>query len=187
CIAEYCFHFDNTDQIDLMGVGWFDPCVDMPGDNVSLIVRDGNGMVVYEASGPKNAMWTYDQLTSTNALNQQYAVNNHNRPVLLDNGDLLRISGKNANNSGCGGSLGNGYVIVVYDAPIQDTYYYRIKLLIAPYNYTVGQNGARSFGTWSPGAEISWNNDMDQNSCFPNIGQGPGLNPFLGSFDFVVY
>jgi cysteine-rich repeat protein len=187
CVAEYCFHFDNTDQVDLMNIDWFDDCVDMPGNNVMITVRDANNQVVYQGSGPKEGMWTYDQLTSTAAAGNQYEVYNHDRAIMLDNGDLLRISGKNSNNSGCGGSLGNGYVIMTYDAPLADTYYNRIKLLVAPYNHTVGGAGVRNFGAWTAGGELSWNDDMYMYSCFPLFGIGPSLTAFTGSMSFTVY
>lgn len=45
--------------------------------------------------------------------------------VNLDNGDILRISGRNA-------------------------YYDRIKLLVAPYKHTVGVIAPRGFGSWTP-------------------------------------
>jgi hypothetical protein len=153
----------------------------------SIIVRDANDNVVYEASGAKQGVWTYDQLTSTQALGNQYEVYNHDRIITLDNGDLLRISGKNANNSGCGGSLGNGYVIMTYDGPLADIYYNRIKLLVAPYNQTVGGAVPRSFGAWTPGGELSWNDDQYMYSCFPNFGPGPSLTTFIGSVSFTVY
>jgi cysteine-rich repeat protein len=187
CVAEFCFRFDNTDQTDLMDIGWFDACVDMPGANVQLTVRDANNMVVYQGSGPKVGVWTYDQLTSTSAGGNQYEVYNHDRIITLDNGDLLRISGKNSNNGGCGGSLGNGYVIMTYDDPLADTYYNRIKLLVAPYNHTVGGNAPRNFGAWTAGGELSWNDDEYMYSCFPNFGPGPSLTAFTGSFEFTVF
>jgi hypothetical protein len=99
----------------------------------------------------------------------------------------LRISGKNSNNSGCGGSLGNGYVIATYDSPLFDIYYNRIKLLVAPYNHTVGGLSPRNFGAWTAGGELSFNADMDMYSCHPLFGPGPALTPFIGSVSFTVY
>ncbi|MCA9656883.1 MAG: DUF4215 domain-containing protein [Myxococcales bacterium] len=187
CTNENCFSFTNTDQEDLMGADWFDACVDAVGNNVEITVRDPNDQVIYQASGTKVGSWSYDQLTSTASLNIQYNVANHDRIIKLDNGDLLRISGKNSSNSGCGGSQGNGYVIMTYDDPINSTYYNNIKLLVAPYLHTVGNNNARNFGAWTPGGELSWNNDMNMFSCFPNFGQGPSLTPYIGSFSVRVY
>ncbi len=187
CVAEYCFHLANTDQVDLMGSDWFDDCVDMPGDNVMITVRDADNMVVYQASGPKVGAWSYDQLTSTAIAGHQYEVYNHDRIITLDNGDLLRISGRNSSNSGCGGSLGNGYVIVIYDAPLADIYYNRIKLLVAPYNFTIGLAGPRNFGAWTALGELSWNGDQDMYSCHPLFGPGPSLAGFVGSVSVTVF
>jgi cysteine-rich repeat protein len=189
CQPESCWSFTNTDQEDLVGgvpgAGWFDPCVDAVGDNVEITIRDENDMIVYQAQGAKVGVWTYDNLTSTNA--NQYDVVNHDRVISLDNGDLLRISGKSANNGGCGGSQGNGYVIMTYDDPINSTYYNNIKLLVAPYRHTVSNNNLRSFGDWTADDEISWNDDMNQFSCFPFFGGGPALNGFLGSASVRVF
>ncbi|MEZ4427301.1 MAG: DUF4215 domain-containing protein [Nannocystaceae bacterium] len=187
CALENCFKFSNTDQEDLMGPNWFDACVDAPGTNITIVVRDANNQIVYQGNGVKVGVWTYDQLTSTATPNNQYEVTNHNRAIVMDNGDLLRISGRNSNNSGCGGSQGNGYVIMTYDNPIVDTYYNRIKLLVAPYLHTVNSNSPRNFGNWTPAGELSWNNDMNQYSCFPFFGPGPALTPFIGSVEFRVY
>ena len=132
-------------------------------------------------------MWSFDQLTSTQNLGVQYDMGQHDRAITLDNGDLLRISGKNSNNSGCGGSQGNGYVIMAYDKPFMQQYYDRIKLLVAPYNHTVGGLSPRNFGNWTAGGEISWANDANQYSCFPFFGMGPSLTPFNGSVTFRVF
>ena len=99
-------------------------------------------------------MWSVDQLTSTAPLGNQYDMGQHDRAISLDNGDLLRISGKNSNNGGCGGSQGNGYVIMAYDKPFMQQYYDRIKLLVAPFNHTVG-GGPRNFGNWMASGEPS--------------------------------
>ena len=187
CEAEFCFQFANTDQEDLMGADWFDPCVDAVGDNVEITVRDPDDQIIYQASGAKVGAWTYDQLTSTANLGIQYEVTNHDRIIKLDNNDLLRISGKSSSNGGCGGSQGNGYVLMTYDDPISSTYYNNIKLLVAPYLHTVGNNNPRNFGSWSPGGELSWNNDQNMFSCFPNFGMGPALTPYIGSFSVRVY
>jgi cysteine-rich repeat protein len=187
CKAEFCFKLTNTNAEDLSGIGWFDACVNAPGNNVEIVVRDGANNVVYQGKGPKVGAWNFDQLTSTGPLNTQFEMGNHNRAIALDNGDILRISGKNAVNSGCGGSLGNGYVIVAYDNPYMPNYYDRIKLLVAPYNFTVSNVGPRNFGNWTPGGELSFANDANMYSCFPNFGMGPSLTPFLGSVAFRVF
>jgi cysteine-rich repeat protein len=186
CKSEFCFKLTNTNAEDLMGSGWFDACVAAPGNNVEIIVRDGGNKVVYQGKGPKVGMWSVDQLTSTAPLGNQYDMGQHDRAISLDNGDLLRISGKNSNNSGCGGSQGNGYVIMAYDKPFMQQYYDRIKLLVAPFNHTVG-GGPRNFGDWTAGGEISFNNDQNMYSCFPFFGQGPALTPFIGSVTFRVF
>jgi len=70
-------------------------------------------------------VWNVNQLTSTALFTAQFDMGNHNRAISLDNGDILRISGRNA-------------------------YYDRIKLLVAPYKHTVGVIAPRGFGSWTP-------------------------------------
>ena len=116
---------------------------------------DSNNNVVYQAFGPKVGVWSQAQITSTAAANVQYHSVNHNRIITLNNGDKLMIAGKTASNGGCGGSLGNGYGIVVY--PANPNYYNNIKILALPYRHQVGNNNPRNFTGWSVNHEISWN------------------------------
>jgi len=186
CKSEFCFKLTNTNAEDLAGAGWFDACVAAPGNNVEIVVRNDQNAIVYQGKGTKVGVWDQNQLTSTAQNFLQYDMAQHNRAITLDNGDLLRISGRNADNGGCGGSQGNGYVIMTYDNPFMAPYYDRIKLLVAPYNHTVG-GGPRNFGDWTPGGELSFANDNNMYSCFPFFGQGPALTPFLGTVTFRVF
>jgi hypothetical protein len=121
--------------------------------------------------------WTYDQITSTNIPSNQYYSFNHDRLVVLANGDRLMIAGRNSSNAGCGGSLGNGYGIVVY--PTSPNYYSNEKLLVMPYKNLVSSGAPRNFAGWSTASEITWQAGT-MNSC---TGLPPG---FLGSFEFYV-
>lgn len=76
---------------------------------------------------------------------------------------------------------------MTYDNPFMPPYYDRIKLLVAPYKYTVGVIAPRGFGSWTPGGEISFANDGNMYSCFPSFGMGPALTPFNGSVTFRVF
>jgi hypothetical protein len=133
--------------------------------------------VVYAATGNIEGPWTYDQLTSTTAANSQYYSVNHNRLVDLDNGDKLFIAGRNANNSGCGGSFGNGYGIVIYPDP--PNYYSNPKMMVMGWKGGMN-NVARNFTGWSAATEISWNNGNPMNTC-----QG-GVTGFDGTFTLTV-
>ena len=178
CIAENCFKFSNDGAENLLDNTWFDACIDAVGTKVHVILRDNNNNVVYEASGSKVGDWTYDQITSTTAVNSQYHSSNHNRLVSLDSGDKLMIAGRNAANSGCGGSFGNGYGIVIY--PANPNYYSNVKLMAMPYKqYVAPYQGNRGFSGWSQAAEISYNGGSTFNTC-------NGVVPFTGSFEVRI-
>ncbi|MCA9692782.1 MAG: DUF4215 domain-containing protein [Myxococcales bacterium] len=164
CKAEYCFQFSNDGGENLLNNSWFDPCVDAVGQTVHVTLRDANDNIVYDAFGTKVGVWTYDQITSTAAVGQQYYSPNHNRLVTLNNGDKLFIAGRNSAQYGCGGSFGNGYGIVVY--PANPNYYSNPKLLAMPYKgYNAPWQQARGFSSWSTGAEISYNGGNSMNTC----------------------
>lgn len=183
---EPCFKFTNTVAEDLSGVDWFDACVDAEGTDVRVTLRDTNDNIVYQGTGTKVGIWNYDELTSTDHIGNQFTIFNHDRLITLDTGDFLRISGKNTNNSGCGGDLGNGYVIMIYEG-FPSTYYQEQKLLVAPYQRTVFP-APRVFGNWTPEGEISWNSGNDMSSCHPVISTPPpSLIPFQGSFTVEVF
>ena len=189
-----CFSLTNTTAEDLPGgapgVGWFDNCVDSTTTQVRVTLRDASGSVVYQATGTKVGTWSLNQLTSTAALNVQYNVGNHDRAITLDNGDLLRISGRSSSNTGCGGDLRNGYAIVIY-APLPGTYYKDMKMIVAPYRRTTSNAGdPRSFNisphSWTPEHEISWNGGLsNMSSC--GFGSDLPLQAFQGTFSLEVF
>jgi cysteine-rich repeat protein len=176
CIAEYCFKIENDGQENLMGNSWFDQCVAAPGSNVMVTLRDANDQVVYTATGTQENNWTNDNITSNAAAGNQYQSANHNWMIDLDNGDKLMITGRFSSNSGCGGSFGNGYGIVIYPDP--PNYYTNPKMLVMGYKGGIS-NQARSFTGWSAATEISWNNGASMNTC-------NGVNAFTGSFELSV-
>ena len=185
-----CFSFTNTSAEDLSGVNWFDNCVDTVTTGVRVTLQDSSGNIVYPASGAKVGVWSLNQLTSTADVQNQYYVLSHDRLITLDNGDLLKISGRNSANAGCGGDQGNGYVIMIYESLPSGGYYEGIKLLAAPYQRTEFTHGvgARDFHPWGPEYEISWKGGAsDMNSCFGSHGGSGPLVPFQGTFSFSVF
>ena len=184
-----CFSFTNTSAEDLSGNNWFDNCVDSLTTRVRVTLQDSSRNIVYQASGAKVGVWSFDQITSTAGIWDQYNVFRHNRLITLDNGDLLKISSRTAQNTGCGGHQGNGYVIMIYESLPSGVYYGGIKLLVAPYQGVVGGTYTREFSPWSPAAEISWNGGAaDMNSCLGLLGGGGGpLVPFQGTFSLSVF
>jgi hypothetical protein len=189
--SPVCFSFTNTSGEDLTGNNWFDACATTTGNTLTFTLRDTNGNVVYQQSGAKVGVWSpYNFLTSTNMnswgtppndYNDQFYSPNHDRMIVLGNGDRVMIPGRWARNQGCGGSLGDGYGIVIY--PSAPNYYNNIKLMVQPYrqtNYALGQ--PRSFSSWSTSHEISYNGGVTMNSCFGS----PSLTAFLGSFEITV-
>src|SRR5690606_27650376 len=147
CKAEFCAKFTNDGAENVNNNTWFDACVAAPGNTVTVRLRDANNAIVYEASGPKGGVWDQNQLTSTAAPTNQYHSSNHNRIISLSNGDKLMIAGKNAANTGCGGSFGNGYGIVIY--PANPNYYSNPKMIVIPYRHQFSNNNPRSFNAWS--------------------------------------
>ena len=91
------------------------------------------------------------------------------------------IAGRNAGNSGCGGSMGNGYGIVIY--PSSPDYYSNPKMFVFPYQlrntaYTSSPY-PRSFSGWTTSNEISYNGGATFNSCSSTPAQ-------IGTFTFWV-
>jgi cysteine-rich repeat protein len=186
CQSESCFRFTNTGAEDLSNNTWFDACVTAPGTRVRVRLVDTGGVVVYDQTGTKVGTWTFDQITSTADASTQYDYTQHNRIITMGNGDKLRISGRASNNSGCGGSQGNGYGIVIYPPGYSGIYYDQIKLAMFPYNHYVSGTSPRNFGNWNTGAEISWNSGAAMYSCFPFFGTGPSLTGFLGTIEVSI-
>jgi len=134
---------------------------------------------VYQASGTKVGTWNVNQITSTTSPSGQFYSINQDRIITLDNGDKLMITGQNSSNAGCGGSMGDGYGIVVY--PSSPNYYSNPKMFVMGYHGGMS-GGVRYFTGWSAATEISWDSGTSFNSCTGS----PPLTPFYGTFVFAV-
>jgi hypothetical protein len=178
-----CLEFVNTAAEDVKNNTWFDRCVDWSNASwqsgaIQIALKDAGAAVVYRTTGLKTVAWTYDQITSTAVAAEQYYSLNHSRQVSLANGDKLMITGRYSSNSGCGGSLGNGYGILVY--PASPNYYSNEKILVMPYQNQVGYAGARGFMGWTTQSEITYAPGT-MNSCTGGLPPG-----FVGTFEFFV-
>ena len=165
-----CFSFTNTTSEDLTDNDWFDNCVaaaEDGGTTVRVVLKDDSGSVVYDASGSIIGEWSQDFITSTSNFSSQYHHNHHDRLITLDNGDKLMIPGKSSSNAGCGGDLGNGYGINIYNST--PNYVTNLRMLVQPYQHYAGwySGGARYFYNWTPNGEITWNGGSVFNSCGP--------------------
>ena len=118
-------------------------------------------------------------MTSTGAAESQHAKADHDRIISLGNGDLLMIAGKNASQSGCGGSMGNGYGLVIHSA-MSGSYIDTIKVLVEPYRWTIAGTAPRDFGVWTESHEISFNNGGDMHSCLSDHPYGTRPYTLLG-------
>jgi len=174
----YCLDFTNTAAEDLLDNNWFDACANTAGTRVTVQLFSSSGTLVYSATGTKVGTWTTDQLTSTAGINNQFFSGNHDRAITLSNGDILMISGKSASNNGYGGSLGNGYGIMIYPNPAN--YYNNLKIMVYPYRqYVAPSVGVRLFTGWTTSNEISWNGGTPMNTSI-------GETAFLGRFTVGV-
>ncbi|MEC7947307.1 MAG: MopE-related protein [Myxococcota bacterium] len=182
-----CFELENTTAEDLTNNSWFDDCVDYTeaswtGAEVRVLLEDASGTVLYDEAGDHAGVaWSYNQLTSTTSSGSQYYSYDHDRLVTLGSGDKLMISGRDAGNAGCGGSMGNGYGIVIY--PSSPDYYSNPKMFVFPYMlrntaYTSSPY-RRDFSGWSTSNEISYNGGASFNSCSSTPAQ-------IGTFTFWV-
>jgi hypothetical protein len=154
-----CFELENTDDIDLGTENtWLNDCIDhskadWTGTEIRVTLDDDSGSRVYDETGTRDYEWTYDHITSTTSSGNQFYSYDHERLVSLSNGDKLMMAGQNASNSGCGGSLGNGYSVVIY--PSSPDYYSNIKMLVMPHVQPI-DGSTRSFSGWTAGHEISY-------------------------------
>ncbi|MBI4699661.1 MAG: hypothetical protein HY744_00600 [Deltaproteobacteria bacterium] len=176
-----CLEFVNTSGEDVNNNSWFDKCVDWTmaswtGTDLLVQLKDNNNNVVYSEKGSRAYTWTYDQMTSTAAANAQYNSANHDRLVTLSNADKLMIAARFSSNGGCGGSMGNGYGIVVY--PTSPNYYFNPKMFVFPYRHQVSNNNARGFSGWAVATEVCYA-PGSFNSCSAVTG-------YLGKFEFYV-
>ncbi len=176
-----CFALTNTTAEDLIGNTWFDDCVDWTGDwtedEVRVVLTDTSGTVLYDHNGVRPTTWSRTQLTSTVTPFSQYHEDNHLSLVTLDNGDKLMITGNNSYNSGCGGSFGNGYGIVVY--PSSPDYYSNPKMLVMSHQQTLTYTSVRLFAGWTASNEISGTGGSSFNTCSSTPSQ-------LGTFEFYL-
>jgi hypothetical protein len=176
-----CFELVNTTSEDLVGNDWFDRCVDwtMSGntrDQFRITVQDELGVDQYDAVGTRPGSWTYNAITSVAGAGDQYHSSSHTL-IPLDTGDSLFISGRSGTQSGCGGSLGNGYVLVVYGSG--GSYHSNLKLLLASYYQVSGYEGVRGFSPWTQSHELS----MATSGTFSSCSATPDM---LGTFRFLV-
>jgi large repetitive protein len=174
-----CFELVNTPSEDLGTENtWLNDCIDFSNaswtsNEVRVTLEDGSGSEIYDEWGTRDHAWTYDHITSTTSASNQYDSAHHGRLVSLSNGDKLMMAGQSASNSGCGGSFGAGYSVVVY--PSSPDYYSNVKMLVVPYMQPIS-GGTRGFSGWSTAHEISYQ-ESTMNTCSSTISQ-------LGTFSF---
>ena len=159
-----CFEVENTFADDFgTSNDWMDDCVDLTmgswsGNEVRVTLIDPSGETIYDEFGDRPTTWTYEHLTSTTYSGGQYHSEAHSgRWVNLSNGDKLLIPGRSSDNSGCGGSFGSGYAVLVY--PPSPSYHSNVKMIVA--SYTLRYGSPRSFSGWSPSHEISYQRGRD--------------------------
>ncbi len=193
-----CFSFTNDANENLTGNDWFDSCATSTGSTVIVDLRDGSNNVVYHATGTKSGTWSDDLLTSTDAneassngvppgyYTDQFDILDNDRAIALDNGDLLQISGQSAANVFCHGSMGDGYVIVIYAGdPVSPDRADNVRMIVTTYEQQQLYAGqARSLGGWSMDTEISYDGGTVMDSC-GQTGE-PGMTGFDGTFSFTV-
>lgn len=121
--------FQNTTGEDLncnTASGWFDRAIDWTmaswsGSEVMVQVIDASNNILYSGFGTRSNTWTYNNLTSNQAVGNQYdhsiSSGQHPNGITLNDGRRLTIAGKNSDNGGWGGSWGNGYVLNVQKQP----------------------------------------------------------------------
>ncbi|HWN70557.1 MAG TPA: fibrinogen-like YCDxxxxGGGW domain-containing protein, partial [Haliangium sp.] len=115
-----CLRFINTDAEDVNDNQWFNDCVEYTmagwtGNELLLILRGpGGGSPVYTATGVRQNDWTRDKLTSDQGAGSQESLGAHAHRVPLSTGDDLVLPGQSASNGGCGGSMADGYAVLVY-------------------------------------------------------------------------
>ena len=179
-----CLSLTNTADIDITNNDWFDQCIDMPGTHVRIVLKDASDTVIYSAEGLKNTNWTQNSITSFSSMTDQYHSDYHTM-IALDNGDNLMITAKDSANSGCGGSLGNGYGIVIY-GPMPD-YVNGIKMLVMSYNQFNTYVGSRAIQGWAPQNEITYADGGAYSSCSDGGQHTVANSGFMGTFEMYIY
>jgi hypothetical protein len=173
-----CFEMVNTGEVDLgTENNWLDDCIDFStaswtSNELRVTLTDESGSDLYDATGLRLHDWNYNQITSTTETSSQYQSDNHERLVALSTGDKLMMAGRNSTNSGCGGSFGNGYSVVIY--PEEPDYHSNVKMLVVPHRHADGSE--RGFSGWTPSHEISYAPDT-MATCSSTVSQ-------LGTFAF---
>jgi hypothetical protein len=188
-----CLRFVNTDMEDHNGNNWLDLCVDSTmadwsGNALLVEIRLLGGAVVYSAMGTRTNDWTYDHLTSTALPGQQDDLNMHENKIPLTNmdggTDLLVLPGRNSNDYGCAGAMGNGYGVLIYANGATDQRY--PKYMALPFRLQQGayQGQPRPFGQlgdlWRPVHEIFGDGTAASDTC------GYVLPSFIGSLEIYV-
>merc|ERR1719419_2008428 len=81
---------------DTLNDDWLDAAVQtmssIPRVRLQVQLHDGNGSVVYKATGVTKCRWTQNHITSPN--DQQWYEDKHTNTIRLDNGDSMMIIGK---------------------------------------------------------------------------------------------
>ena len=186
-----CYGFENTDAVDIdcNDGTWAHPCVDFTmspetGTELMIHLEDGMGKR-YQANGNRNGDWNYTNLTSTNGSGSQYQRNSqHSRPVTLNDGRFLTISGFDGSNAGWGGSWGNGYVIVVNTG---DCYACDVVLSAMSHRHSSPEYSRceeRSFSGFTPAHEVMF--DAAGNITTNGGATLPADKAYRGTFRFLV-
>ncbi|MBN2799765.1 MAG: hypothetical protein JXX28_11515 [Deltaproteobacteria bacterium] len=179
---ERCLSFTNTSAEDMNNNTWFNGCITATqashtGSAVMVRLKNTSGTTLYSQWGTRSYSWSQNVLTSTAAAGSQYHSGNHSRLVTLGNGDKLFLASQFSTQSGCGGSFGNGYGLVVY--PSSPNYHSNPKMIVMPYRHQVGYTGTRGFTGWTTSHEISGTGNTSFDSCVSTPAQ-------LGTFEFFV-
>jgi hypothetical protein len=183
-----CLRFINTDAENINNNEWFNNCVDYTmaswtGNELLLTLRGpGGGSPVYTATGMRQNDWTRDHLTANPDAGSQANFGAHAERVPLSTGDDLMLPGQSASNGGCGGSMADGYAVLVYGNGATSMQFPKIMAL--PYRLQVSSNAARPFGLLgdggSPSNEISYDGTTTWDTC------GTYMPSFLGSLEIYV-
>jgi hypothetical protein len=182
--------FVNTANIDLAcsaNNNWFDRGVDWTmanwsGAEIMVQLIDNNGTIIYSGAGTRTNSWTYNNLTSSGSTSSQYDHGSqHGSAITLNTGHRFTISGKNTDNSGWGGSWGNGYVLNVQTSPA-----YAMNMVVAAFQYQQpnANCGTRSFNSYDAGHELMYSSNggiSTNNNAALTSGQ-----KFFGRFRFYV-
>jgi len=163
----------NEDQ------NWLDPFFDCHPNYISVTLEDTKGDIVYEAHATIDYEYGYDDLTSTFAESGTF----FDRPLILNNGDLLCISRKNwVGGPDWAFSLQDGYGIIIHPPDVIrstiDNSCKKFRMLVLPYNLP-STKSPRAFTNWTMSSEITF---VGANSTFSTYDSVPLPNGFIGKF-----